>query len=365
MKNLLTLLAVCLMQTLLFAQNPSKPECDTIVLKNGKRIPAEIAKSTVSDFYYTRCNDESFTQRSINKSFVKEIRTKQGVETITTASTLPSVSDSSQLWHLSTKDGNDYIGNILSQNAEKVVIRSTTLGEVSIPKSQIKSMDPVKKEQMVEGDYWYESPHNTRYFWAPNGYGIRKGEGYYQNTWILLNQAAYGISDNFSVGVGIIPTFLFGVSGFPFWITPKVSIPIKKDQLNLGAGLLYINTVGLDADGGGGAGLAYGVFTAGPRDRNVTLGLGYGFSGGEWADYPTVTLSGLYRVSKKFSLLTENYLIPLGEGERFGIISAGGRYGGKSIALDFGLFRPLLEDLGDGFWALPWLGINVPFGKHR
>ena len=363
MKSLFTLLAVCFLQTCFFAQQPSI--CDTIVLKNGKTIVAEIEKSTDTELFYHRCEEGSQGQRSIIKSFVREIRTSNGVKTIPPATNLPAVSDSSQIWHISTQDGNDYIGNLVSQDADKVVIRTTSIGEIAIPKSQIKVMEPVKKEQMVDGDFWYESPHNTRYFWAPNGYGLRKGEGYYQNTWVLLNQAAYGVSDNFSIGVGMIPTFLFGAEGFPFWITPKVSIPLKKDAVNLGAGLLYINAVGLGLDGGGGAGIAYGVLTTGPRDRNMTLGLGYGFADGGWADYPTITISGMYRTSKRFTLLTENYLIPVGDGQKFGIISIGGRYGGKNIALDFGLFRPLSDDFGDGFWALPWLGINVPFGKHR
>ncbi len=119
-------------------------------------------------------------------------------------------------------------------------------------------MEPVKKAQIVDGEFWYDSPSNTRYFWSPNGYGLRKGEGYYQNNWILLNQATYGFSDHFSIGAGIVPTFLFGDSGLPFWITPKISVPIQKDQLNLGAGLLYINAIGSDSDIGGGAGITYG-----------------------------------------------------------------------------------------------------------
>ncbi len=277
-----------------------------------------------------------------------------------------NMKDSTQIWHISTLDGNDYIGTIVEQDAEKVVLLTNTVGEIKIPKRQIKVMEPVKKEQIVNGSYWYDSPHNTRYFFAPNGYGLKKGEGYYQNIWIWLNQVTYGFTDYFSLGVGVVPTFLFGAGRFPFWLTPKFSLPIRKDKLNLGAGVIYFNAIGDDFGGSGGAGLAYGTITAGPRDRNITLGLGWGFAEGEWGSYPAVTISGMYRKSKNFCFLTENYIIPIGNGETVGLISIGGRYMAKRMAFDFGLFRPLISDCGlCAFIGLPWLGINIPFGRRR
>ncbi len=369
MKKSFTLLCFSLCQTLLSAQGSPGINCDTIVLNNGQTILAEIDHSTDSEIFYTKCGDSGASQRAIGKSFVKEIRSKRGVKAVTGGPSKPMIdTDSTQLWHIITKDGNDYIGTITSQDAEKIVLRTTSLGDISIPKNQIRVLEPIKKTQIVGGEFWYESPHATRYFWAPNAYGLKAGEGYYQNTWIFLNQASYGITNNFSIGAGIIPAFLFGASGFPFWITPKITIPVQKDEINLGAGVLYVNAVGDDFEGisGTGIGIAYGALTSGPRDRNVTLGLGYGFANGNWARYPTITFCGMFRTSKKFMFLTENYLITIGEvGTLVGILSAGGRYGGKGIAIDFGLFRPVGEDTGSRFWALPWLGLNVPFGKAK
>ncbi|MFN0175900.1 MAG: hypothetical protein ACKVU0_14705 [Saprospiraceae bacterium] len=361
MKRLLIFLALWSLQISLSAQKT----CDTILLKSGKTILAEIEKSTGKEIFYQICGDNNKGQRSISISFIKEIRSQGGNKNLSDLSVQPAISDTTKKWRIVTKDDNNYFGVIVKQDASQVVIRTDLLGEVAIPKSQIVVMEPIKKEQMVDGEFWYKNPHNTRYFFAPNGYGLQAGEGYYQNTWIFLNQVTYGFTDNFSMGVGLIPTFLFGASGFPFWITPKISLPLKKDNLNVGAGVLYANAVGLGFDNEGGAGIAYGVLTAGSPDRNFTLGLGYGFAGGRWADYPAVTLSGMYRVSKKFTFLTENYLIPAGGGDNFGLISVGGRFGGKNLALDFGLFRPLFGGDNSGFWALPWLGINVPFGKAR
>ena len=44
------------------------------------------------------------------------------------------------------------------------------------------------------------------------------------------------------------------------------------------------------------------------------------------------------------------------------MISGGGRYVFKKLALDFGGFLPVAEGI-DRIIVLPWLGINVPFGN--
>ncbi|MEZ5070324.1 MAG: hypothetical protein R2751_04985 [Bacteroidales bacterium] len=40
----------------------------------------------------------------------------------------------------------------------------------------------LQSNDLVEGEYWFSNPHATRYFFGTNGYGLEKGEGYYQNT---------------------------------------------------------------------------------------------------------------------------------------------------------------------------------------
>jgi hypothetical protein len=54
---------------------------------------------------------------------------------------------------------------------------------------------------------------------------MNKGEGYYHNFMVFINQATYGVTDNISIGGGLVPLFLFG-GLTPVWITPKVSVPI-------------------------------------------------------------------------------------------------------------------------------------------
>src|SRR5665811_603994 len=111
---------------------------------------------------------------------------------------------------IETLNGNEFLGEIVSQDSLSIKLKTQTLGEITISKRDIKFREEIDVQQIKGGKYWFGNPQSTRYFWSPNGYGLKKGEGYYQNIWVLWNQFAYGVTDNFSIGGGIIPIFLFG-----------------------------------------------------------------------------------------------------------------------------------------------------------
>ena len=267
--------------------------------------------------------------------------------------------DSLRLWVIDTEDGNSFLGSIAAEDSSFIVLLTDTYGEVHIPKNQIKKKKELIQKELVEGEYWFENPHDTRYFFMTNGYGLEKGEGYYQNTWILFNQFSYGATRHFSLGAGVVPLFLFAGTATPAWITPKVAIPLAKDKINLSAGMILGYLLGEDF----GFGIGYGALTVGNRDANLTLGAGWAYADSQWAEHPTLTLSGMTRVGKQTYLLTENYLIGAG-GSSFGLISAGGRSVQKKLAIDYGLVFPIGADIGS-FIAIPWLGIAVPFGNTQ
>lgn len=144
----------------------------------------------------------------------------------------------STIYRVETNDGNEYIGTILYQDTEKLRLKTQNLGEVTILKADIVRESPVNVSRVEDGKYWFENPQAARYFWAPNGYGLQKGEAYYQNVWVMFNQASVGVTDNFSIGAGLIPLFLFAGTATPVWVTPKFSVPVTKDKLNLRGGAL-------------------------------------------------------------------------------------------------------------------------------
>ncbi len=262
--------------------------------------------------------------------------------------------DTTNLWRITTIDANEYFGTIISNNGKEIKLKTEKLGLITIQVIHIQTIKQINSKLIVEGELWMENPQSTRYFWAPNGYGLKAGEGYYQNVWVLFNQASFGISENTSLGFGLIPTFLFGASEFPIWITPKFSIPIQKDQFNIGGGALIGTIIGIDARF---FGIAYGVATFGDPDKNLNIGLGYGFADNTWASNPTITLSAMRRTGKRGYFITENYFIS----KEIGVISLGGRVVWTRISLDYGFIIPIEQNTG--FLAIPWLGFVVPFGN--
>ncbi|HMP99031.1 MAG TPA: hypothetical protein PKC24_04565 [Cyclobacteriaceae bacterium] len=144
------------------------------------------------------------------------------------------------------------------------------------------------------------------------------------------------MTDNFSIGGGVMPLFLIGGLPTPVWVNPKLSIPVVDDQVNIGAGALMGTILG---ENEANFGIVYGISTLGNKDRNFSLGVGYGYAGGDWARRPTITASAMIRTSARGYFLTENYFIGTAASPLI-IASVGGRRMIKSTGLDFGFFHP-------------------------
>ncbi len=113
------------------------------------------------------------------------------------------------LWQIETIDGNSFIGKVTQQDEKKIILKTETFGTITIPRIAIRKMVQIEAEELVGGVLNLRNPHASRYFFGPNGYGLKKTEAYYENTWILFNQLSYGFHDYFTMGVGIMPLFFF------------------------------------------------------------------------------------------------------------------------------------------------------------
>jgi len=268
--------------------------------------------------------------------------------------------DTTVTYRIESYDGNIFIGNIISEDSTSVVLKTTTLGEIKIQKNNIKSRTILKQLKYEGGKLWLPNPQSSRYFWAPNGYGLEKGTSYYQNIWILNNQFSFGLTNNFSIGAGLLPLFLFGGTSSPFWIVPKLSIPVVRDKFNIGTGAFLGTIIGEDT---GVFGLLYGTTTFGSRDKNISFGLAYGFAQDEWLNVPVINISSMIRTGPKGYFITENYIIST-EGVTVAILSFGGRSIIRNIGLDYSLWIPIGAEM-DTFVAIPFLGITIPMGSKK
>ena len=269
-----------------------------------------------------------------------------------------NIPDSTRTVKIETIDGNVFVGNIISEDSLSLIIKTDVLGEIKIPLNNVKTRTELTELKKVGRQYWLPNPQSSRYFWAPNGYGLDKGSSYYQNIWVLYNQISFGLSNNFSVGAGMIPLFLFGATAVPFWIVPKLSIPVVKDKFNVGAGAFLGTLIGQSS---GAFGLLYGTTTFGSRDQNMSLGLAYGFADGDWMKVPIINASFLIRVSPKGYLISENYIITA-NGKTLVLFSMGGRSLIRNISLDYSLWIPIGAD---NLVAIPFLGITVPLSSKK
>lgn len=264
---------------------------------------------------------------------------------------------SESVYRIVTKDGNIFIGTLVSENDQEITLQTDQIGRITIQRSDIRKMEQIDPKQVNDGEYWHENPQSTRYLFSTNALGLRKGEGYYQNTWVFFNNVNFGVTDHISLGGGLTPTFLFGSGSVPVWIMPKVSIPIANESLHIAAGGLFGGVLGEE---NAGMGLVYGTATVGNRDNNLSFGLGYGYADGRWADIPLINVSGMYRLSRNTFFISENYFV-IADGETFGVLSVALRWAPENFAVDFGLLRP--TDVGGELIGIPWLGVTIPFGK--
>lgn len=213
--------------------------------------------------------------------------------------------------------------------------------------------------------FWYNRPETSHYLFAPTAYGPLAGEGSYQNGMVLMNRLEVGFTKNISVSGGLLPVVIFEEFGMPLWLTPKVSVPLIKDKLNVAAGAMMATIVGVDAEdpSSGFLGVGYSVATYGTRDRNISLGAGLGFSDGAFNENPLMMASGTWRFNKLFALLSENYFKIVTDNPSL-LLSGGGRVYGKKLAFDFALVTPIdLER--NTIVVIPWFSINVPFYNKR
>ncbi|WP_263785861.1 hypothetical protein [Salinibacter grassmerensis] len=78
-----------------------------------------------------------------------------------------------------TTGGEVVIGTLVSEREQEVVLDTRELGEVTIQRQNIERMEEIPPERFRNGEYWFQNPQSTRYFFAPNAIGIPQGQGYY------------------------------------------------------------------------------------------------------------------------------------------------------------------------------------------
>ena len=260
-----------------------------------------------------------------------------------------------------TSEDRTFIGYIQSESPQEVILLTESLGEVAIPKMNILSITDIAEGEVVSNEGKNAQP--SRYFFAPSGFQLPKGEGYYQNTLLFYNQFSYGISDHVTVGVPIVSPFLGGIS-----VKVGTQLGSANDEghsLQSSAGVLYL--VPITGNTGIGGGIAFANLSYGDENNNITFGLGQAFANNgsdiqDLSESPLINLGGMLKVGRRKWLMSENY-VSLGgpTTDAQSLLSIGIRAGrpNESGALwDIALIT-------DGNVIFPSVGVTVPFSRNN
>lgn len=223
--------------------------------------------------------------------------------TLISKSALTQPIDTIKTYLVVKNDGNQYVGKLLRQDAREILLETTTLGQIIIPKYEIKEIRELKKEELtLTGDYIPAEVFSTRYFITTNGLPMEKGESYI--LWNLYGpEFQFGIAKN--LGVGIMTTW----AGMPFVANMKFSYPLSK-KANIGFGLLAGTGSWAYPDYGGV--LPFGVLSYGDRKANINFSGGYGavWLKGINDGRMLTSLAGMIKVGKKISLVFDSFIAP-------------------------------------------------------
>ncbi len=215
---------------------------------------------------------------------------------------------------------------------------------------------------------WEPNPNPSKYFLGPTAIPMEKKTGYYQNSYILFNEAYYGFTDWFSLGAGFefLSTFIT-MANPPFrpiiLVHPKVGFKVA-DKLYVGVSGLYVNaTIVNDEDTPereGQFGVVMGQVTYGNYDNNITAGVAWGYSYNDIANRPVITLGGTWRAAKRMALITENYIVPTGDNEYYPVFMYGMRFLGQKMSFDLGFINT--ADIAQvDIIGIPYVSMTINF----
>jgi len=229
-------------------------------------------------------------------------------------------------------DGARYIGNIISENAQEVIIKTENLGEVAIPKHEIKEIRELNENEVDRnGQIIEESKFASRYYLSSSAYPLRKG-----NNFIIWNlygpDVQFGISDNISMG--ITTTWV----GVPIFGSAKYSF--LKDK-NIGFSVGAMLGTGSWAAPEFGLAVPFGTVTFGQYERNLSLSVGHGFYYDDETDSDQATffsVAGTTRISNRVSLVLDSFIFAELDNEVLGalIIPSVRLHSGPGKAFQFG-----------------------------
>lgn len=255
---------------------------------------------------------------------------------------------------LTLKDSSTYMGRILEAEEEQFLFYGKNIRRrFNVARQNILQIDTLGPwRPFLDGFHNVATP--------ANGFNLRQGDVYYKNYWLSLNTVHVGLTDRFSMGVGVdILTSLFSDGLTPTMVfMPKYTFPIR-DRFQAGVGAIWLRVP--DFDGFISHQFYYVALSYGEAYSNISAGLNYTVVEGEFIPDPVFTFAAKKRLSSWVGLEMEYYMgAPLeGLGALVGVQFIGRR-------LDFSVSVPIAAEQNSFFLSpVPLLGLGVKFTERR
>lgn len=289
---------------------------------------------------------DSKTIKSFEPSTIKVVEVisdKDPIEEITKTNT--SKKDSLRLYILETKRGDRFVGQVIEYGKESVIFELENKTQLQFQNEEIEQIY-AKEETSRRGVGLTYQPQEIpmsgaqNLFLTPTGFNYKAGQAEYKNLEIFYNSIDYGLTDNFSLGFGIIPLLVANVIDLKSKVTFDIGDYV---HIGMGARLLAGITV---FDDNWVLGALHGNVSVGTEEKFINFGYG------KWLpindDFVNIEsdlymIGGSFRISEKGRIFGD--LIRVVEnGERefdqsdYSLVMLGGSWFNRKHRVDFGFF---------------------------
>lgn len=211
--------------------------------------------------------------------------------------------DSTKTYIIVKNDGAEYVGKILSEDSREIKILTRSLGEIIIPKHEIREIKELNNREInADGTLKVRELFATRYFISSNGLHLTENESYI--VWNLFGpDFQIGISED--VTLGLITTWV----GSPIIGSVKYAYSInEKTHLGLGSLLATGSWTAIEYI----VALPYASITRGDATKNLTFsaGISMGSSGIDNTGFsdPIFSLSGMKKMNNSLTFVFDSFI---------------------------------------------------------
>lgn len=259
------------------------------------------------------------------------------------------------------KDGNGLRGQLVRIDSTMYLIRTPEGREQSVPVKDIVRADLVGGTLRIGSHYPNGFPFRLLFF--PTAIPVEKKRFHYQNSYGLFSRADFGLTRNWSVGLGFYtlrpPTFFTLATKLGTRLTPRIRVALNAQYIGMRAREQGLTQLGL----------VQGIATIGNEQRNFTLGLGTLFSVRGVASSGVVTIGYARKITPDLTFINQNNILLNQEIDPqytflTGMSSAGVRFNRRRHAFDLAALLPVYNvNRLVRTTVFPFLSYQVKFGK--